>query len=394
MKTTDEQLELLAQGCESVVTRDELKKKLEQGCPLRVKLGCDPTAPDLHLGHSVVLRKLRQFQDLGHKAVLIIGDYTALVGDPTGQNKTRPMLSEADIERNAKTYFDQAGKILDTAPDKLEIRRNSEWLAGMRLADVLKLMSQMSVARMLERDTFEKRYKADVTIGLHEFLYPLMQGHDSVMIKSDVELGGTDQLFNNLVGRDLQRDAGQEPQVVMVLPILEGLDGVEKMSKSKGNYIGIGDSPKDMFGKTMSIGDELMWKWYALLFGKTPGEIADLKKGHPMEAKKVLAHAIVAQYHDEAAADHARGDFEKQFSKKDLAEIAESLSVPAGEIWIVELVEKTGKFKSRGDIRRIIQQGGVTLDGQKITDDKTKVTLQNGQILKAGKLVVVKLMVA
>jgi tyrosyl-tRNA synthetase len=394
MKTADEQLNLLAQGCESVVTRDELKKKLEQGRPLRVKLGCDPTAPDLHLGHSVVLRKLRQFQDLGHKAVLIIGDYTALVGDPTGQNKTRPMLSEADIERNAKTYFDQAGKILDTAPDKLEIRRNSEWLAGMRLADVLKLMSQMSVARMLERDTFEKRYKADVTIGLHEFLYPLMQGHDSVMIKSDVELGGTDQLFNNLVGRDLQRDAGQEPQVVMVLPILEGLDGVEKMSKSKGNYIGIGDSPKDMFGKTMSIGDESMWKWYVLLLGKTPSEIAELKKGHPMEAKKALAQAIVAQYHDAATADHAREDFEKQFSKKDLSEIAETLNVSAGEIWIVELVEKTGKFKSRGDIRRIIQQGGVTLDGQKVTDDKTRVTVNNGQILKAGKLVVVKLVVA
>jgi tyrosyl-tRNA synthetase len=393
MKTVDEQLELLTQGCDQVVTRDELKKKLEQKRPLRVKLGLDPTAPDLHLGHSVVLRKLRQFQDLGHKAVLIIGDYTALIGDPTGQNKTRPMLSDADIERNAKTYFEQAGRILDTAPDKLEIRRNGEWLAKMNFADVLRLASQMSVARMLERDTFEKRFKADITIGIHEFLYPLMQGHDSVMIKSDVELGA-DQLFNNLVGRDLQRDAGQEPQIVMILPILEGLDGVEKMSKSKGNYIGITESPKDMFGKTMSIGDELMWKWYALLFLKTPAEIADLKKGHPMEAKKDLAHAIVAQYHDTAAADHARGDFEKQFSKKDLAEIAENLSVPGGETWIVELVEKTGKFKSRGDIRRLIQQGGVTLDGQKITDDQTRVTVSNGQILKAGKLVVVKLTVA
>ncbi|MGD1018547.1 MAG: tyrosine--tRNA ligase [Verrucomicrobiia bacterium] len=391
MKTADEQLNLLAQGCETVVTREELKKKLEQNRPLRVKFGCDPTAPDLHLGHSVVLRKLRQFQDLGHKAVLIIGDYTALIGDPTGQNKTRPMLRDADIERNAKTYFEQAGKILDTSPDKLEIRRNGEWLAGMRLADVVKLTSQMTVARMLERDTFEKRYEADVPIGVHEFLYPLLQGHDSVMIRADVELGGTDQTFNNLVGRDLQRDAGQEPQVVMILPILEGLDGVEKMSKSKGNYIGISETPRDMFGKTMSIGDDLMWKWYALLFFKTAAEIAELKKGHPMEAKKALAHAIVAQYHGAAAADHAREDFEKQFSKKDLSEIAESLSVPAGEIWIVELVEKTGKFKSRGDIRRVIQQGGVTLDGQKITDDKTRVTVRDGQILKAGKLVVVKL---
>ncbi len=394
MKTADEQLNLLVQGCETVVTREELKKKLEQNRPLRVKLGCDPTAPDLHLGHSVVLRKLRQFQDLGHKAVLIIGDYTALVGDPTGQNKTRPMLSDADIDRNAKTYFDQAGKILDTAPDKLEIRRNGEWLAGMSFADVIRLTSKMTVARMLERDTFEKRHKAGEPISVHEFLYPLMQGHDSVMIRSDVELGGTDQTFNNLVGRDLQRDAGQEPQVVMILPILEGLDGVEKMSKSKGNYIGIGETPKDMFGKTMSIGDDLMWKWYALLFFKTPAEIAELKKGHPMEAKKALAHAIVAQYHGAAAADHAREDFQKQFSRKDLAEIAESLSVPAGEIWIVELVEKTGKFKSRGDIRRVIQQGGVTFDGQKITDDKARVTVRDGQVLKAGKLVVVKLAVA
>ena len=287
------------------------------------------------------MRKLRQFQDLGHKAVLIIGDYTALVGDPTGQNKTRPMLSETDIERNAKTYFEQAGKILDTAPDKLEIRRNSEWLGKMNLADTLRLASQMTVARMLERDTFEKRYEADVAIGVHEFLYPLMQGHDSVMIKADVELGGTDQTFNNLVGRDLQRDAGQEPQVVMILPILEGLDGVEKMSKSKGNYIGLNDRPKEMFGKTMSIGDELMARWYTLLLGRKP-------EGHPMEAKKTLAHSIVEQYHGRAAADHAREEFEKQFSKKDLAEIAESLAVPVGEIWIVELVEKTGKFKSRG----------------------------------------------
>src|SRR6266478_6930567 len=390
----EEQLELLTAGCETVVTREELLKKLQPGKPLRVKLGCDPTAPDLHLGHSVVLRKLRQFQDLGHQAVLIIGDYTALIGDPTGQNKTRPMLSDADIERNAKTYFEQAGKFLDTSREKLEIRRNSEWLAPMSFADVIRLASKMTVARMLERDTFEKRHKAGEPISVHEFLYPLMQGYDSVKINADVELGGTDQTFNNLVGRDLQRDAGQEPQVVMILPILEGLDGVEKMSKSKGNYIGISDSPKDMFGKTMSIGDELMWKWYALLLGKTAAEIADLKKGHPMEAKKALAHTIVGQYHDAAAADHARGDFEKQFSKKDLAEIAESLSVPAGETWIVELVEKTGKFKSRGDIRRIIQQGGVTLDGQKITDDKTKFTVRNGQILKAGKLVVVKLTVA
>ncbi len=393
MKNADEQLNLLAQGCETVVTREELKKKLEQKRPLRVKLGLDPTAPDLHLGHSVVLRKLRQFQDLGHKAMLIIGDYTALIGDPTGQNKTRPMLSEGDIERNAKTYFEQAGKILDAAPDKLEIRRNGEWFAKMSFADVLRLASQMSVARMLERDTFEKRFEADITIGIHEFLYPLMQGHDSVMIRSDVELGA-DQLFNNLVGRDLQRDAGQEPQIVMILPILEGLDGVEKMSKSKGNYIGITESPKDMFGKTMSIGDDLMWKWYTLLFFKTPAEIAELKKGHSMEAKKALAHAIVTQYHGAAAADHAREDFEKQFSKKELREIARLLPVAPGEIWIVELIEKAHKFGSRSEIRRLIQGGGVSIDGEKISDEKARVAVRDGMILKVGKLIVVKLTVA
>ncbi len=386
MKSADEQLKILEQGCETVVTRDELKQKLAQGRSLRVKLGCDPTAPDLHLGHSVVLRKLRQFQDLGHVAVLIIGDYTALVGDPTGQNKTRPMLTATEIEKNAQTYFEQAGKILDTAPGKLEIRRNSEWLAKMSFADVIRLASQMSVARMLERDTFEKRYKADSTIGIHEFLYPLMQGHDSVMIRADVELGGTDQTFNNLVGRDLQRDAGQEPQVVMILPILEGTDGTEKMSKSKGNYIGLSESPRDIFGKTMSISDELMARWYGLLLGRKP-------EGHPMAAKKALARALVEQYHGLDAARQAIEEFEKQFSKKDYAEIAETLPVPA-DIWIIELIERTGKFKSRGEIRRLIQGGGVTLDGEKITDDKARVTIRDGQILKAGKLTVVKLAVA
>ena len=383
MKSPLDQINLLEQGVESLVTRDELLKKLEQHRPLRVKLGCDPTSPDLHIGHGVVLRKLRQFQDLGHVAVLIIGDYTALVGDPTGQNKTRPMLTGAQIDRNAQTYFDQAGKILDTAPGKLEIHRNSEWLGKMNLADTLRLASQMTVARMLERDTFEKRFDADIPIGVHEFLYPLMQGHDSVMIKADIELGGTDQLFNNLVGRQLQKDAGQEPQCVMILPILEGLDGVEKMSKSKGNYIGLNDAPGDMFGKAMSISDELMSRWYKLLFNDVP-------TGHPMEAKKALARRIVEQYHGTAAGPQAVAEFEKRFSKKDYSDVGE-LSVPA-DMWIVALVEKTGKFKSRGDIRRLIQQGGVTIDGEKITDDKARVTIRTGQILKAGKLVVVKLL--
>ena len=383
MKSPQEQLNLLEQGVDTLVSREELLKKLESGRQLRVKLGCDPTAPDLHIGHSVVLRKLRQFQDLGHKAIFIVGDYTSRIGDPTGQNKTRPMLTPEDIDRNAQTYFEQAGIILDTAPDKLEIHRNSEWLDKMSFADVIRLASQMTVARMMERDTFEKRFAADIPIGIHEFLYPLVQGHDSVMVRSDVELGA-DQLFNNLVGREIQRAAGQEPQVVMILPILEGLDGVQKMSKSKGNYIGLTEPPVDMFGKAMSISDELMGRWYKLLFNDQP-------TGHPMEAKKALARRIVEQYHGMAAGAQALEDFEKRFSKKDYSDAGE-LSVTA-EIWIVELVEKTGKFKSRGDIRRIIQQGGVTIDGEKITDDKARVTIRTGQILKAGKLVVVKLLV-
>ncbi|MEI6084051.1 MAG: tyrosine--tRNA ligase [Verrucomicrobiota bacterium] len=385
MKSPTEQLELLTTGCETVVTREELLKKLEKNQPLRIKLGCDPTSPDLHIGHSVVLRKLRQFQDLGHKAVLIIGDYTALIGDPTGQNKTRPMLTTEQIDRNAKTYFDQAGKILDTAPDKLEIRRNSEWLGKMNFADVLRLTAQMSAAQILQRHDFKERMQQGVDVAVSEFLYPLMQGHDSVVVRSDVELGGTDQLFNNMVGRALQKDAKQESQVVMVLPILEGLDGVEKMSKSKGNYIGLSDSPTDIFGKTMSISDALMARWSALLFN-APTD------GHPMEVKKTLAQKLVAQYHGEVAGAQARAEFEQKFSKRDYTEVAETLTVPA-ENWIVELVEKTGKYKSRGDVRRLIQQGGVTLDGQKITDDKARLTVQTGQILKAGKLVVVKLLV-
>ena len=383
MKSPQEQIELLEQGSETLVTRDELLKKLEKNQPLRIKLGADPTAPDLHLGHSVVLRKMRQFQDLGHKAIFIIGDYTTLIGDPTGQNKTRPMLTAEQIKRNAETYFQQAGKILDMAPAKLEIHYNSEWLAQMTFSDVIRLASKMSVARMLERDTFEKRYKAGEPISVHEFLYPLMQGHDSVMIKADVELGGTDQLFNNLVGRQLQKDAGQESQCVLIMPILEGLDGVEKMSKSKGNYIGLNDAPGDMFGKAMSISDELMTRWDKLLFNDQP-------TGHPMEAKKALARRIVEQYHGAEAGLQAVAEFEKRFSKKDYSDAGE-LSVPADN-WIVELVEKTGKFKSRGDIRRLIQQGGVTIDGAKITDDKARVTIRTGQILKAGKLVVVKLL--
>ena len=263
------QLDLLRRGAVQIFTEDELLAKLARAIhakrPLRIKLGMDPTAPDIHLGHTVVMGKMRQFQDLGHKAVLIIGDYTARVGDPTGANHTRPVLSEEQIKANAKTYFEQAGKVLDTTPEKLELRYNSEWLAKLTFADVLKLAARMTVARMLERDTFEKRYRAGDPIGVHEFLYPLMQGHDSIAIQADVELGGTDQTFNCLAGRELQRYAGQEPQVVITMPLLVGLDGTEKMSKSKGNYVGVTDPPNEMFGKLMSIPDSLMENYFTLL---------------------------------------------------------------------------------------------------------------------------------
>ncbi len=394
-RPVEEQLNILCARTVQIETVDELRKKLETSRaanrPLRVKLGMDPTAPDIHLGHTVVLGKMREFQDLGHKAVLIIGDYTALIGDPSGKTKTRPMLSAEEIKRNAETYFQQAGKILDTAPEKLEIRYNSEWLAPMRLADVIRLCSQMSVARMMERDTFEKRYKAGEPISIHEFLYPLMQGHDSVCVQSDVELGGTDQTFNNLVGRQLQANAGQESQIVMIMPILPGLDGVHKMSKSLGNYIGVSEPPNEIFGKAMSISDELMWSWYEMLLGKTQVDITALKAGHPMEAKKTLAAALVERLHDAGAAQAAREHFDKQFSKKKLDEVAEPLAISAGSVGLIDLVEKTGAFKSRSDIRRVIQEGGVQLDGQKLTDPKTQIEPRAGQILKAGKRVVRKI---
>jgi len=389
MQAADKQLDVLLRGVEQTYTADDLKKRLEESVasrrPLRIKLGMDPTAPDLHLGHCVVLEKMRQFQDLGHKAVLIIGDYTAMIGDPTGQNKTRPMLSPDQIDRNAQTYLKQAGKVLDTSSDKLEMRRNSEWLAKMSFADVVRLASQMTVARMLERDTFEKRYKAGIEICVHEFLYPLCQGWDSVQIQSDVELGGTDQTFNNLVGRDLQRSAGQPPQIVMILPILEGLDGVEKMSKSKGNYIGVTEPPKEMFGKAMSISDDLMWKWYRLLLHKSDTELAALKAGHPMEAKKALASAIVERFHGKPAAEQSRAEFESVFSKHQLPTDMPEVRITENPIGLVKLLVEGKLAPSNSEARRLIQQGAVHLDEQKVTDANARITVRNGMVVQAGK---------
>lgn len=393
MLSIEKQLEQIKRGCVDLVSEEELVSKLKKGKPLRIKLGMDPTAPDIHLGHTVVLRKMREFQDLGHKAVLIIGDYTAQIGDPSGVDKTRPMLSAGDIEANAGTYLDQAGKVLDLSPEKFEIRRNSEWLGKLSFADVIKLASNMTVARMLERDTFEKRYKAGVPIGTHEFLYPLMQGYDSVMIRSDVELGGTDQTFNNLVGRDIQKVHNQEPQVVLVMPLLIGLDGKEKMSKSKGNYIGVTESPKEIYGKLMSISDDLMWMYYELISMKSLADVkklrSDVSKGnvHPKDAKVELAKEIVARFHREDDAARAEAEFERVFAKKETpSEIAEEvIKISSKKIPTVDLLVNLKMVGSKSEARRMIKQGGVSVNEGKISDINHELGCRGQHIIRVGK---------
>lgn len=390
--TITEQVELLKRGAIEIFNEDELAEKLAKAAKesrqLRIKLGLDPTSPDIHLGHTVVLRKMRQFQDLGHKAVLIIGDYTARIGDPSGQNTTRPILSPEQIEENAKTYFEQAGKILDTSGEKLEVRHNSEWLADLNLADVIKLTGNMTVARMLERDTFELRHKKGDSIGIHEFLYPLMQGYDSVMIKSDVELGGTDQTFNNLVGRDIQRAYGQEPQIVITMPILVGLDGKEKMSKSKDNYIGITDEPNDMFGKVMSISDEMMKNYFTLLTDLPTEKIVELvnpDKTHPKKAKVLLAKTIVSEFYDGAAAETAAVEFDKIFAKGQLPSDIPEIEITAEPIMASKLLVYCKLVSSGGEAKRMIKQSGVSVDGVKITDPNKEITPSDGMVVQVGK---------
>ncbi|MBN1257668.1 MAG: tyrosine--tRNA ligase [Planctomycetes bacterium] len=391
-KSVEEQLQILARGAEAIFTEEELKKKLEKskssGKPLRIKLGLDPTAPDIHLGHTVVLRKLRQFQDLGHQAVLIIGDATARIGDPTGKTATRPILSDTEIEANLKTYLAQVDGILDVK--NLEIVHNNSFFSQMRFDDVMRLAGKMTVARMLERDDFSKRYKNGAPISLHEFFYPLMQGWDSVMVKSDVELGGTDQTFNNLVGRDLQRDDGQEPQVVLVMPILPGLDGVQKMSKSLDNYIGVSDTPREMFGKVMSIPDNLM-RDYFILLTDLPGEkFTGIIKEDPRAAKGMLGREIVSIYHSPEEAQAADEEFTRIFAEKQLPDEMPEIKIPAselenGEIWICKLMTLCKHAPSTSEARRLVQAGAVTLDGEKISDPKGQVVPKSGQILKSGK---------
>ncbi len=389
---TMEQLKQLSRGTVEIFTQTELAERLEEaartGRQMRIKLGLDPTSPDIHLGHTVVLRKMRQFQDLGHKAVLIIGDYTARIGDPTGQNTTRPMLSPEQIERNAKTYFEQAAKILDTDSRRLEVRHNSEWLADLRLADIIRLASTMTVARMLERDTFEVRYKKGDPIGVHEFLYPLMQGYDSVLVRSDVELGGTDQTFNNLVGRDLQRLNNQPPQSVITTPILVGLDGKEKMSKSKGNYVGVTDEPSNMFGKIMSISDAMMENYYTLLTSLPLERVAELTnpgRTHPKEAKVLLGKTIVAQFHGPAAAEAAAAEFEKVFAQGQLPDDMPEIALSPVALSVKNLLTTCKLVETGGEAKRMVQQGGVSIDGQKATDPNAEVTPRHGMVVQVGK---------
>jgi len=388
------QLEALRRGTVSIVTEEELLGKLrraaEKDTPLRVKLGIDPTAPDLHLGFAVVLRKLRRFQDLGHQAVLIVGDYTGLVGDPSGQKKSRPQLTYEEIDRNAKTYFEQAGKILDL--ERVEIVRNGDWFKKLSFREVLDLAGKMTVARMLEREDFAKRYRAGDPISIQEFLYCLMQGYDSVMVRADVELGGTDQTFNLLVGRDLQRDRGMEPQVALTVPLLIGTDGEAKMSKSYGNYIGLTEPPREMFGKLMSLPDRLMRQYFELCTDMPETEIDRLcsEAVHPRQAKERLAREIVTLYHGTKPAEEAAEEFRRVFAEGGLpGEIPEVTlelsSLDGGKAWVVKLLVLTGLVPSSSEGRRAIAQRGVRLDGAVVTDPNLEVEVADGMLLQHGK---------
>lgn len=384
----EEQLKKLKRGSAEIISEVDLLERLKEGRPLRVKLGLDPTAPHIHLGFAVVLRKLRQFQDLGHQVILLIGDFTARVGDPTGRSETRKVLTPEQIAANAETYKEQFAKILD--PEKTEVRFNSEWLMKMNFADVVALASLTTVARTLERDDFEKRHKEGVPIGLHEFLYPLMQGYDSVALKSDVEMGGTDQKFNNLMGRTLQKDYGQKPQIVFLMPILEGTDGVQKMSKSLGNYIGITEAPSEMFGKVMSIPDEIMRRYFELCTEVDLQEVESrLKSDHPRDCKRWLAREIVSIYHGPQAAQAADDEFIRVFSQGGLPDEVTPVEVSRdlledGAIFIVKLLTLANLATSNKDARRKVEQGAVSLNGEKITT-AGNIAISGGEILKVGR---------
>ena len=389
---TEKQLELIQRGAEEIIPKEELRKKIDRSIknnkPLIAKLGCDPSRPDLHIGHSVVLRKLKHFQDLGHQAVLVIGDFTAMIGDPSGRNKTRPQLSLEEARENAKTYLDQAKIILNM--DKLKVVYNSDWLEKMRFSDVIKVASSTTVARMLERDDFTKRYNTEIPISLHEFLYPLAQAQDSVELISDIELGGTDQKFNLLMGRNLQRDIGQEPQCILTMPILEGTDGIEKMSKSYGNDIGISDSANDMYGKTLSIPDEVILSWYTLAVDVDQSQLKEVEEKlkdpstNPMDIKRQLARQIVISYYSKEKAIEAESNFNNITVSKGIPEDIQEYKLEE-EMLLVSIIHDSGLLSSKSEVRRMIKQSAVRIDGEVIHAINLKLVPGDTRILKVGK---------
>ena len=390
--SVNEQMDLIRRGAEEIIPEDELVRKLERSqsknIPLIIKLGCDPSRPDLHIGHGVVLRKLRHFQDLGHTAVLVIGDFTAMIGDPSGRNKTRPQLTLQEARSNAETYVNQAKVILDM--DKAIVKYNSDWLSEMNFNDVVRLASSYTVARMLERDDFTKRFQSEVPISIHEFLYPLAQAKDSVELKSDVELGGTDQKFNLLVGRDLQKHNGQEPQCIITTPLIEGTDGVEKMSKSYGNDIGLHDSPEEMYGKTLSISDGMIVKWLTLAADADSKTIEHANKQlkdpnvNPMEIKRLLARMIVSLFHNDELAEKAERHFNEVVVGKGVPDDIPVYSISKEDL-IVNIIFNSGLLKSKGEARRMIKQGAVKLDEKRVDDIQATILPDREQILKVGK---------
>ncbi len=390
MSNTTEQLALLKRGSDEILLEDDLLERLKSGRPLRVKVGFDPTAPDLHLGHTVLINKMRQFQTLGHRVIFLIGDFTGLIGDPTGKNVTRKPLTQEAVMQNAETYKEQIFKILD--PEATEIAFNSTWMNELGSAGLIQLAAQHTVARMLERDDFSKRYKNGQPIAIHEFLYPLVQGYDSVALKSDVELGGTDQKFNLLMGRELQKNYGQKPQVVLTMPLLEGLDGVNKMSKSLGNYIGITDVPDQMFGKLMSISDELMWRYFELLSFKSNEELAGLKQDveegkNPRDVKFQLAEEIITRFHSAGEASKAQAAFIARFQKGAMPDemLEVELNAPEGDLGIANLLKEADLVSSTSDGMRMIRQGAVKIDGERIEDTRLRIKPDTEHVYQVGK---------
>lgn len=387
--SAEKQLELIRRGAVEIILEEELLKKLRRGKALRVKAGFDPTAPDLHLGHTVLIQKMRQFQDLGHEVIFLIGDFTGMIGDPSGKSETRQQLSREEVLKNAETYKEQIFKILD--PKKTIIEFNSRWMAKMGAVEVIGLSAKYTVARMLEREDFKQRYQSQQPISIHEFLYPLVQGYDSVVLKADVELGGTDQRFNLLIGRELQREYGQEPQVILTMPLLEGTDGVQKMSKSLGNYIGIQEPPEEIFGKLMSVSDDLMWRYAELLSQRDLEEIASVRERvdrgsfHPMDFKKSLAHEIVARFHGSRAADGAQDYFETRYQKRSVPKSVRKRFAAPERAWICQLLVELGFARSKGEARRLIVQGAVRVDGQVVRDVNFQFQGTLHRVVEVGK---------